>query len=158
MNHDLIAGRAGPPPSRPFRVRYASDAEEVGQALIHPLLEAHYALLPPWCGLVVVDYDTKPEGPDVGSAAYVRGHPEYRWATVTICPAFLSYNEVMREETIVHELVHLLLWPIHLHVHSIRGFTSDHVDAFLAEQWRQLWEAAVCDFTAAYLLAYRSRK
>lgn len=130
-------------------ITWDAEAGPVVRPLFESVLLHHLPrIAPPWCREVLIGYEDKHEG---NSALYVTGHPEYRWARITVCPSSLSLDITAREKHLVHELFHLPLEGMH-HEHSVvKGFVPERMIGYVDEQWRRAWEGAVCDLTEAYL-------
>ena len=121
--------------------------------LYERILTFHLGLIPAWCQRLYIDYDAHLGD---GAALQVAGHPEYRWARITVGPAALMSEPWHREEQFVHELYHLPLQPMHIVATDLRELAEESVPRkFLRECWRRAWEGAVCDLARAYMVVHR---
>jgi hypothetical protein len=122
-------------------------SEEIGA--LKPLLLRHEKLLPPWIDACHVRCETH----DVEEArciASMRSEPEYRRAHLVIFALWLGEIPEHREDTIVHEIMHL-------YTHAQRIFTKDvivlatpenkHLGDYLREQERKANESTTEDLT-----------
>lgn len=120
--------------------------EELRQAL-DPLLARWAALIPTWCHDLRICYD------DTGNEAAAMGthaKPHYRFAQIFVYPIWLTAEPVLREEYLVHELLHLSTWQMSEFARELLdGFVPQEsvVLAHLEEEAAKYREAAVQDLT-----------
>lgn len=120
---------------------------EVRTALA-PLVERHIALVPTWCHVLLLDWDDT----DRDALAKTTCRREYRWAKITVCPSWLRQDSTEREDTIVHELLHVVMEPVHNHTTDMLNLIREKypdVHAWAEEQRRYANEATVQDMTRA---------
>lgn len=106
--------------------------QEVKDASL-PLLVENEHLIPEWCHEVRVYWN--PAGEHVGedlAAAYIETEYAYRYATLTICPAFLSEEDEARTFRIKHELWHIVSSPLVSYLKDITDILSKR-DELLSE-------------------------
>jgi hypothetical protein len=121
--------------------------EETGA--IRPLLEKHQRIIPPWIDTVRVECRTH-DAEEPQCLASMHAQTEYRRAKLTIFALWLGELPEHREQTIVHEL-------LHLYTHAQRLFTKDVIilataehktmGDYLREQERKVNEGATEDLT-----------
>ena len=85
--------------------RFPPALERVIRADIGPLLP----LVPGWCRTLTVRYRPKGKG---GTIASVFARMEYRTATIRLHPIYFSDGPGERREHLLHELAHVILWPL----------------------------------------------
>jgi hypothetical protein len=72
-------------------------------------------LIPNWCNEVRVYWDAEGNSPDDGentATAYISTNYAYRFASLNICPPFLSEEIEDRETRLKHELCHIVSSPL----------------------------------------------
>lgn len=85
-------------------------------------LEQNESLIPSWCNEVRIYWDSEGDQTDHGegaAAAYMEASYAYRYASITICPPFLSEEPRDRESRIRHELCHIVTYPLILYVKNV---------------------------------------
>jgi hypothetical protein len=110
------------------------NGEKVGKYWFSPLIPdevkdscrgallANEALIPAWCNEVRVYWDSEGASTDHGegsAAAYMEASYSYRYASITICPPFLSEEEPDKESRVRHELCHIVSYPILFYIKSV---------------------------------------
>ena len=110
-----------------------------------PLLQRWLILLPGWCETLYVDFDDESK-----SLARTGTEHEYRRATITIGPGWLTSNE--RDNIILHELCHILNGPM---VRQFNWFIKQHIEdekmrQQLEEEWRDRLEGCTSDMEFAF--------
>src|SRR5690606_33069749 len=88
-------------------IRWDPMPEAVRQ-IIRPLLVQYLWLLPTWCHLLRVGYQTDEEGLE-GAQAVTSASVEYRHARIVFCGEWLTSNPTERRLTVIHELLHVPL-------------------------------------------------
>jgi hypothetical protein len=115
-------------------------------------LEKYEALVPGWVKHVNVSWIAHPNEP--GTSAESRGDYAYRWASIYLCPTFLDENEAEREDTLIHELVHVMLFPLTNYYSDLVGYLDDQPDKvrdFIRNQTVEKMESVTVDVTTSLL-------
>ena len=115
-------------------------------------LEKYESLIPGWVKYVNVAWNPNPS--EAGTSAESRGDYAYRWAAIHLCPSFLDENEAEREDTIIHELVHVMLFPLTNYYHDLVGYLDDQpekVRDFIRSQTIEKMESVTVDVTTSLL-------
>lgn len=114
---------------------------------VEPILTRHLHQLPRWVLEVWVTFKTQSE---TGDLASMNTLPEYRRANLTLFPGFLTDNAREREDTIVHEFLHVHIQPMSSAFHALAEVCGASEDAkkLAREAWRVAMEGAVSDLAA----------
>lgn len=118
--------------------------------LIQTKLEKYENMIPGWAQEVRVYWNGNPGGEAISGSS--DGNFGYRWATVTLCPAFLEERDLDREDTIVHELSHVILFPLTNFYDQLMGYLDeqpDKVKDFMRQQLLERIEGVTVDLTTA---------
>jgi hypothetical protein len=77
-------------------------------------------LVPTWCHRVA--FKAAPEGDHLADcwASY-----RARCAEVTLYPAFFAADDKTQRDTIAHEFVHILIWPLSQYAENLEGPPED---------------------------------
>lgn len=114
---------------------------------IRPFLEKWHALVPAWCESVhVACHINQPS--DHGTTCEIRTEEEYRRAHLAVFALWLSEPPEYREQSIIHELVHLYTERQRVFASDlIRLYASDNesIRNYLHEQLRKANEATTED-------------
>lgn len=78
-------------------------------ALVPPIVERWRWLIPGWLHSLLI---TTEMNSTVSYIAKTKSSYPYRWAHIYVDTNMLAENDRSREKAIVHELCHLVLWPI----------------------------------------------
>lgn len=78
-------------------------------AVVPPIIERWRWLIPGWLHSLLITTETNET---VSYIARTKASYPYRWAQVFVDTSILAESERDREKVVVHELVHLVLWPI----------------------------------------------
>lgn len=143
---------------RELRVVWTETPSEVRNPL-ETLLEEWGFLIPPWVQSLGVRYfATRLENGEANfhATAAMDAEPEYRQARLLIYGEWLVQSAADRERDIVHEMLHLALAPMVLeHQDVIERLFEDgsapKFQAYMEEQWRQVYEGAVQDLRNALI-------
>ena len=129
-----------------MRVTYDASVPKGMRAEIRERLETVLPLLPADFRTVIVDYGPDPEGDAVVSVDVRR---DYKRLEVHIHPLFLSDEDW--EDTLMHELGHVLLGRTSALVHTLlETFVAEpHTREFLRQQFREAEERSCEDFAEA---------
>jgi hypothetical protein len=118
------------------------DVPEEVQAAAAPFVDKWTTLIPTWCHTLKIGWNDEHKDCSMTAEADV----EYRMATITFNPAWLSARD--REGDVVHELIHLQLWPMTHFTDDLIARVTNEVPwlaEFMKEQWRQRFEGVVED-------------
>lgn len=95
------------------KFEYIGDWPDEPKAAVVSAIEGLEWLVPAWCQSFVIRWEPVPaEGTDGTDSASCCISYEYRWATVTIRPCFLSSPIPERREAMIHELLHVFIGPL----------------------------------------------
>lgn len=116
-------------------------------AVVPPIVERWRWLIPGWLHSLTITTNTIET---VNYQAKTAASYPYRWARITVDTNFLS-EELDRErnKTIVHEIVHLVLWPIN---ENDKLWCGD--DKAISAIWCDGVEGAVQDLSEALISRY----
>ena len=101
------------------------------KAACEDILLKNEALIPGWVNEVRVYWDAEGDETEHGSglaAAYMEASYAYRYASITICPPFLSEEKADREIRIRHELCHIVSFPLIMYVKHVAETLSGEDD------------------------------
>lgn len=110
--------------------------------VVAPIIAKHKGLLPTWCHTVHLVMTNEP------CRAACESKPEYRGAQIQIGPLFMNDPDEERENTIVHELIHVTLSPLDQLAYSLApqpGVNQEASD-MACEAIRRALEGCVSDF------------
>jgi hypothetical protein len=125
--------------------------------VIQEKLEKYSYLIPGWVQEVRVYWQSTPAKEEIVSGQSAASLA-YRWAQIAICPGFLDEPDADKEDTIVHELTHILLWPLsnfYDHVFQYFDDQPEKVKDFMLAQLSERIEGATVDVTTAILKAVK---
>jgi hypothetical protein len=113
-------------------------------------------VIPGWASDIRVYWRGESSGnkPISGEAA---GDLAYRTGSIVFCPAFLEEKDADRDDTAVHELVHILISPLVNFYHHLLNYLPEQdekVKAFIEEQFSEKIEGVTVDVTNAILKFY----
>lgn len=109
----------------------ASFPEEVRKA-VEPLVTLYSIYLPHHCREVWVDFSSGEEGPSVAATA---GDERYGFAKLWIKPNWLKTDAVERENSIAHEIAHMILYPLaHFSEHIIEDTMEEESPGYKIAQ------------------------
>jgi len=74
---------------------------------VEPILARFWPMVPTW----VQEFGVRYSGGEDNRASITANYPN-RWATLRLSGHFLDQIPREREDTIVHELIHVCLWPL----------------------------------------------
>ncbi len=126
--------------------------------VIQGLLEKYSYLVPGWAQEIRIYWQSSSPAREDILSGQTLGSTAYRWAQLTICPGFLEESDADREDTIVHELVHVLLWPLSSIYDQMLQYLDDQPDRvkdFIMAQLTERVEGATVDTTTAILKAVK---
>lgn len=129
-----------------MKVTYDSSVPKAIRAQIRERLDTVLPLMPSDFRTVTVDYGSDPEGDGIVSVDVRR---DYKRLEVHIHPLFLSDEEW--EDTLMHELGHVLLGRTSALVHTLLEtfVTEASTREFLRQQFREAEERSCEDFAEA---------
>lgn len=139
-------------------VRLAWDNEcpvEV-RAAMAPYVDRYTSLLPGWLQELRLGFDDD----DPNGIMYTRCDPEYRWARIMACGAWLKEDDQDRDETFLHEIIHIPVQPMVAVAEDLIAVlkeTHAPMESWAREQLRRALESTVQDMTAM-VLASRDRR
>lgn len=113
---------------------------------IKETLNKYEFLVPNWMQYVKVSWNGAP--PDKGTSAQAVADYSYRWGHIFVCPAFLSESDIERDDTLVHELIHLTLNPLqsfYEHLLKYLDAQPERVQNFMDEQFGEKLETVTVD-------------
>jgi hypothetical protein len=131
---------------------YSEQIPEEVKPAIKEILDKYECLVPSWVNYVNVSWSAVPR--ERNASAESMGDYAYRWATIFICPLFLDESPTEREDTIIHELVHVVLFPLTNYYAQIIGSLDEQpekVQNFMDIQLSEKIEAVTVDTTACLL-------
>jgi len=109
---------------------YTNSVGEAIQPLIHERISTITHLFPGWVQDVIVIYT---ELNEKNSSAAVEVFHQYRYVNLHIYPSFLS--DIFWEETLLHELVHIVNTPYTQVVEDIlENFVDSNFQAYVKQQ------------------------
>jgi hypothetical protein len=116
--------------------------------------EKYEYLVPGWAKEVRIYW--KPEGSSEKlTSADTIGDFAYRFGIINICPGFLSEVDSDREDTVIHELIHVLTAPlVNFYgqlLHYLDLTESGKTKEFVDEQFSEKLEGMTVDLTTAFL-------
>jgi hypothetical protein len=121
-----------------------------------PLVERYAFMLPGWCRKLTLSYEDDCGDPQV--LAMTQAQYEYRDALIAFTPRLVGEDLDTQEGTVVHELAHVLLWPIMDMGQKLLHLIDDpKAQQIMSDQFRQAVEASTEDVARAFLTC-RSRK
>lgn len=91
----------------PVEIRWEPDFPADLRPLVEPHLLRWSGLIPTWCQEFIVRYDSKQDG---RMATHV--NHRNRWAVLIVTPEWFDSPEAERENSMVHELVHVGMEPL----------------------------------------------
>ena len=117
---------------------------------IRATFQKYKHIIPGWCNDIYVRYSKEK---DVSGECLAL--PEYRYAKIWIATGYPPLTDYDRERTLVHELVHIPLWPMHERgvemIEMLYEETDEAGKADALRQWDKLTEGATEDLTQAFL-------
>lgn len=154
---DAVRG-AGAPTTGHVAIEWPPEVPAPVRREAEPLIARWALVLPTWCHTLVVYWravpsDVKAGGNDDGSGvtAYTEAMYEYREACITLTATWLEQPRASRERIILHEIIHVLLWPMEAAQRATLKAAKKGQPAALREaleeHWRLAQEGAVCDLT-----------
>ena len=119
-----------------------------------PLLKEKFAkyedLVPGWCECVSVFWNPERVDETQLISGETTGYYDYRRASINICSGFLGETDSDREDTIRHELAHVLLSPIENFVgKAVQNIKNKELKSFVSEQFSVVLESVVQDVASA---------
>ena len=126
-------------PKRPVTVVIDSDVPEEVSELVLPIVTFHADLIPSWCDKIAIEWGV---GQD-GSISTIDINENYRWAVITLTGQWLGQDQRKREESIIHELCHLIVVPLSYAARELVGGDKGLKDNLLVDAT----ERVVCDLT-----------
>jgi hypothetical protein len=122
--------------------------DEIKQDVEKRLSKLEY-LIPQWCSKVMVFWD---DTEDSDTTIYAKTYYDYRYNSITICPAYLSQTEKTRTEALRHDLVHGITGIFNVYVQDvIKRILKEDKDKTLREliieEIKERNEAITQDFT-----------
>lgn len=125
-------------------------------------LSKYEDLIPGWVQEIRVFWNSNPEvAGDKFISGQSLGNFPYRWATITICPGFLDEADSDRDDTLIHELVHIILCPLTDFYDQLMHYFDDQPDkvkSFVSGQFTERSEGVTVDLTAALLRTLRGKE
>ena len=118
-------------------------------------IRRHAHILPTWCHEIVVRYAIDKELSGACEAT-----PQYRFARLFIANGYPQQSPAEREDTVVHELTHVPLWPMMERGRELIEQLYDGDEAGKEDQlkqWEKIYEGVTCDLTVAFLKARGKR-
>lgn len=91
------------------KFRFAPDFPATVLAEVKRHLLPLAGLLPGWCDHVNVCFLHDAPG---DSNCEIICHYDYRWASLRVCPAWLTEDNAIKRESLAHELLHITLCPL----------------------------------------------
>lgn len=76
-------------------------------SIVRPLAREFKWLVPPWCHVITITYDVRAK-----AIMTCQLDADYRAARLVVGPKFLSLDKADRQQTIIHELIHIFVLPI----------------------------------------------
>jgi hypothetical protein len=132
-----------------MKIEWRGDWPKETKPAVAALLRDVCWLVPAWCQALCVEWA---ESETEGTNAETLTNVPYRWATVRICPGWLTEPHAERRRVIVHELCHVLTAPAAEAAFAVLDqFVKEHApDAYeyAKAQITSGHEAATCDMTA----------
>ena len=126
---------------------YNNDVPAELRDAVQPHLDKWAWLIPTWCHRVRVGNTL--DGSE-GMTADNQTQPEYRAAYIRFSPLWLELDDGRREETAIHELLHIPIEPMRqVLTDLLRTSTNEPLVDLVAEQWRLAFEGTVQDLTYA---------
>lgn len=140
-------------PRQQTTVDYAVDMPKELRDAVRPHLDRWLWVVPPWCRIIHVCHrhacDDTP-----GIVASNETSVEYRWARVAVYPAWLDQDDDERSRSALHELLHVILAPMHDVLSGVLEQTENEPFASTVEEdFRRAMEGAVQDLTFALVEA-----
>jgi hypothetical protein len=110
--------------------------------VVAPLVEQHRDLLPTWCHSLSIVMTNEP------CRAACESRPEYRGAQLQIGSLFMNDPDDERENTIVHEFIHVTLSPLDQLAYDLSPKHEQNQEAaeMAHEAIRRALEGVVSDF------------
>lgn len=127
------------------------------EAEVRPLVDRYAYLIPGWMRELTVRYAV--DTPDGSYVADINIQPEYRQATLRLVPKWRDCDAAFKEQTIIHELIHLSLAPMDAWTQTLitKTVPDEGLRDTLSEDWRRAHEGATEDLSiAVYASARRS--
>lgn len=137
----------------PSKYIYSDQIPKEMLPVLQEKFEKYSYLVPGWVQEVRVFWQPSVQRDEIISGQTSASFP-YRWAQIEICAAFLSETDSDRDDTIVHELTHILLWPLSNFYDNVFGYFDDvpeKVKYFMKSQLTERVESATVDVTTAIL-------
>lgn len=125
-----------------MKIDYDFEHQHELKALVEERIEEWRWLIPGWLQGFDVTLKHDDENGALGSCS---ANYAYRWGTVRFSPKMLNQSERDRTKSVVHELVHLLLWPIIQH----EKLLVSRKDKLTIDVFRDGLESAVQDMAEA---------
>jgi hypothetical protein len=108
--------------------------------VVMPLVEKHRELLPTWCHSLSIVMTNDP------CRAACESRPEYRGAQLHIGAYFMNDPDDERENTIVHEFIHVTLSPLDQMAYELVPKGNPEAAEMAQEAIRRALEGVVSDF------------
>ena len=137
----------------PSKLVYSENIPAEVLPAVKAKLEKYEKLIPSWTQEVRVYWNGAPGG-DATISGSSDGNFAYRWATISICPAFLDEKDSEREDTAIHELSHVLLFPLTDFFDQLLCYFDEQpekVKDFMKSQLMERIEGVTVDLTSAVL-------
>ena len=95
-----------------MKIEWGADLPRELRQVLEPYVTRYLDILPPWCHTLQILPETDPA--ELASETYMSMTADYKYrrATLRAFPQFLSRGDEEREQTIVHEFVHVLNAPL----------------------------------------------
>lgn len=133
-----------------MRIRFDAAVPKDLRAIILPLLRRFAPkYLPTWCAELRVGFDID----DIEASAETSSRYEYRWARLSLKAEWFSYRDYRRDQTIIHELLHVRFGVLDDFVTELTALVGTGNKALgdrVEGEWRKLKEAVVEDFTETF--------
>jgi len=94
-----------------MRVEWGLELPREVRAVVEPYVVRYLDILPPWCHTLFVGEEKDPKE-KAETYASIKADYRYRRARMAITPTFLEGTDEEREQTVVHEFVHVLNAPM----------------------------------------------